>query len=106
MDKTHPGRKKRNLFHLFLCHITCKIPASAVSEQNVKEAAVVSDKENRFIRYILFTDHGNFHTGHFQNHFKSPLDNTQRTDVTRMWVEFTDQPFHKENRNRKNQVKN
>lgn len=68
--------------------------------------AVVSDKENRFIRYILFTDHSNFHTGHFQNHFKSPLDNTQRTDVTRMWVEFTDQPFHKENRNRKNQVKN
>ena len=87
--------KEAELFHFFFRNIAGQVLASAVGKQNVKETAVIPDEENRLIRYILLTDHSDFHTGHFQNHFKSPLDNTQRTDVTRMWVEFTDHPSTK-----------
>ena len=38
-------------------------------------------KENRFVRHILFADHGCRDTGHLQNDFEAPLDDVQRTDI-------------------------
>ena len=67
----HPGRKQRNLFHLFFCDIAGTDGAAWISDRYIKKASVISDIKNRHISwYIFLSDNSQLHTGYPQDKTK------------------------------------
>ena len=99
----HPRGEQRNLLHFLLGNIAGQTLAAGVSQKNVKIASVIPDKEYRFIRHILKADHCSLYASDPQDTTKSPLDNPQGRKIPRFPVFLSDQPFHEEDRNGKNQ---
>ena len=68
----HPVRQKGNAVHLIFCHIAGGTFAPGVGQQDIIEAAVVSDIEHgRILRNIFFSNYSDFHTGNFQTEVES-----------------------------------
>ena len=91
-------------FHFFFCDISGEPFASAVSQEDVKIAAVVPDKKDRLIRDIFFSDDSCLDAGHAEDHFKSPLYDTQRAYIPCVRVEFSEDPFYKQDRNGQDEI--
>ena len=103
----HPGRKQRNLFHLFLGYVTGTDWTSGISEWHIEEASMISDVENRHISWhILFSNNRQFHTCHPQDEPENSLDNPKRTDFFRHRIEFSNDPLYQKDGNGKNQESN
>ena len=96
----HPGRKQRNLFHLFFCDIAGTDGAAWISDRYIKKASVISDIKNRHISwYIFLSDNSQLHTGYPQDKTKYCLNDPKRADFLCHRIEFADDPFYKENGN-------
>ena len=65
------------MFHLFFCNIAGQSSASAVGEQDVKITPMISDKKDRFIGNIFFSDDSGPDSCDLQYAFESPLDDAQ-----------------------------
>ena len=99
IEAFHPCAKKRDRKHLLFGNITGQILTSGVSDNDVKEASVISDIKNRSFRYILLSDHGKFDTGKLNDHLKCPLNQPQTGIIHSFFADFADQPFNSKNRN-------
>ena len=104
VEAAHPCGKRRNVLHFFLGDIAGQPSASAVGEQDVKIASVVSDEQDRLVGNILFSDDGRPDSGDLQYSLESPLYDTQGTDIPGIGIELADDPFDEENRDREDQI--
>ena len=100
----HPGGQCQVSFHFFFCDISGEPFASAVSQEDVKIAAVVSDEKDRLIRDIFFSDDSCLDAGHAEDHFKSPLYDAQRAYIPCVRVEFSEDPFNDKDGNGQCQI--
>ena len=91
------------MFHFFFGDVAGSDRAAAVSQYDVKVAAVIADVKDRSIFWnIFFSNHGDFGSGNPQDKFENSLNDTKRTDFFRLRWKLSDDPFDDQNGNGKN----
>ena len=101
----HPDVQQRHFFQWIFGNVACQIFAECIRNNDVKIAVVVCHIQHRCIfRNVFLTDNSQFNATDPVDDPKCPLYHPQTADIAQMRVLFSNQPFHKQNRNTENQI--
>lgn len=104
VDPLHPVPQQGIAQHLFFGDIPGQPSASGIGKENVKITSVITNVQDRLIRYVFLPDHGDLRSGDEQHKFKGSLHQAQTLVISGLLVETAEDSFEKQDRNAQDQI--